>query len=194
MSFTNYHKQMKVPYAVYADFECVLRKINSCKPAPDSSFTLKTEKHVPCGFSYMAVRSNGKTYGPFTYHGEDAVYVFIMWLQNHEREMCEDMVHKRPLVMTPEDWQKHRKVTDCHICNKSLVKHSFLDSIPVYAPETRKYCGQSHGRCCFAAMKSFTGPQRERQLKTQLTGGSRTPKRHVCSAQIRCLWQTLKTQ
>ena len=30
MSFTNHYKQMKVPYTVYADFECVLEKIDGC--------------------------------------------------------------------------------------------------------------------------------------------------------------------
>ena len=165
MSFTNYHKQMKVPYMVYADFECVVEKIHGCEPAPDARCTVKTERHVPCGFSYIAVRSDGKLFGPFNHRGRDAVYVFLMWLQNHEREMHEDMANKRPLVMTPEDWKKHRKTTDCHICNKSLIKHSFLDSIAVHDPSTGKYCGQSHRRCCFAAMKSFTGLQRERQPK-----------------------------
>ena len=50
MSFTNYHKQMKVPYVIYADFECVLEKIEGSEPSPDKSFTVKTEKHEPCGF------------------------------------------------------------------------------------------------------------------------------------------------
>ena len=100
--------------------------------------------------------------------GRDAVYVFFRWLQDHEREMREDMANKRPLVMTSEDWKKHRKATDCHICNKSLFKELFLDSIPVYEPETGKYCGQSHRRCCFTAMKSFTGPRRERQPKDEI--------------------------
>ena len=113
MSFTNYHKQMKVPFLVYADFECVIEKIHGCEPAPDESFTVKTERHVPCGFSYIVVRSDGKLYGPFNHRGRDAVYVFLMWLQNHEREMREDIAHKRPLFMTPEDWKKHRKATDC---------------------------------------------------------------------------------
>ena len=165
MSFTNYHKQMKAPYVVYADFECVLEKLDGCEPAPDASFTVKTERHVPCGFSYIAVRSDGKLFGPFNHRGRDAVYVFLMWLQNHEREMREDMANNRPLVMTPEDWKKHRKATDYHICNKSLIKHSFLDSIAVHNHSTGKYCGQSHRRCYFAAMKSFTRLRRERQPK-----------------------------
>ena len=109
MTFTNYHKQMKVPYVVYADFECVLRQINTCEPDNKQSFTVKTEKHEPCGFSYLIKRSDGKTYGPFTYRGDDVVYVFLRYLQNHEIEMREDMANKRPLVMANEDWQKTQK-------------------------------------------------------------------------------------
>jgi len=43
MSLKNHYKQMKAPYTVYADFECMLEKIDGCKPAPDASFTLKRE-------------------------------------------------------------------------------------------------------------------------------------------------------
>ena len=64
MAFKNYYKQMKVPYVVYADFECVLRKIDTCEP---ESFAVKMEKHEPCGFSYsLVLRSDGQTFGPFT--------------------------------------------------------------------------------------------------------------------------------
>ena len=108
MSFTSYYKQMKVPYAIYADFECVLEKRAGCEPSQDASFTVKTERHVPCGFSYIAARSDGKLFGPFNNRGRDAVYVFFMSLQNHKREIREDMANKRPLEMTPEDWKKHR--------------------------------------------------------------------------------------
>ena len=100
MTFTNFHKQMKAPYVVYAYFECVPKKISSCELDDKKSFTVKTEKHEPCGFSYMVVRSDAETFGSFTHRGEDAVFAFIAWLQNHEREMREDMANKRPLVMT----------------------------------------------------------------------------------------------
>ena len=95
MSFTNHHKQMKAPYVVYADFECLVRKMATCEPDNKQSFTIKTEKHEPCGFSYVVVRSDGQTFGPYTYGGEDAVFVFLGYLQNHEREMRKDMENKR---------------------------------------------------------------------------------------------------
>ena len=69
------------------------------------------------------------------YKAEDAVFVFLTFLQNHEREMREDMASKRPFVMTNEDWQKHRNATECHICNKSLVKDLYCDSMAVYDPD-----------------------------------------------------------
>ena len=162
MSFKNHHKQMKSPYVVYADFEYILRKMHGCEPSPEASFTVKTEKHEPCGFAYTIVRSDGATYGPFNCRGEDAVFVFLSWLKEHERQMRAEMENKRPLVMTPEDWQKHRNATDCHMCNKSLIKATFLDSVSVHNPYTGIYCGQGHRICLLPEMRKFTGQPHEK--------------------------------
>ena len=87
------------------------------------------------------------------YKGEDAVFVFLTFLKNHEREMREDMASKWPLVMTNEDWQKHRNATECHICNKSLPKGFYCDSMAVYDYDSGKYGGQSQRRCYHQAAK-----------------------------------------
>ena len=165
MTFQNYHKQMKVPYVVYADFECLVKKIATCEPDNKHSFTIKTEKQEPCGFSYVIVKSDGQTFGPYTYRGEDAVYTFLTSLLMHEEKMREDMANKRPLVMTKEDWQKHRSATECHICNKGLVKELFLDSMEVYDPDNGKYCGQSHRRCYHQAAKGRYASRENREPK-----------------------------
>jgi len=168
MAFKNHYKQMKAPYVIYADFECVLEKMAGCEPPSDKNFTVKTEKHEPCGFSYIAVRSDGKLLGPFNYRGRDAVYVFLTWLQNHEREMREDMANKRPLVMTPEDWQEYRNAIECHICNKSLMRDQYCDSMAVYDYDSGKYCGQSHRSCYHHAAKNKCTPKERRQPKDEI--------------------------
>ena len=168
MAFKNYYKQMEVPYTVYEDFEYVLRKIHTCKPDNKQSFTVKTEKHEPCGFSYLVVRRDGQSFGPFKYKGEDAVFVFLIFLQIHEREMREDMARKRPLVMTNEDWQKHRNATECYICNKSLVKDLYCDSMAVHDPDSGKYCRQSHRRCYHHAAKNKYAPHEIRKPKDEI--------------------------
>ena len=147
MAFKNFYKQIKAPYVFNADFECVLKKIATCEPDNRQSFTIKTEKHEPCGVSYVIVRSDGQSFGPYTYRGEDAVFDFLRQLQIHEREMLEDMANKRLQVMMNEDWQKHRNATECYICNKSLYKDLYLDLMEVFDPDSGKYCSQSHRRC-----------------------------------------------
>ena len=41
MYFQNFHKQMKAPYVVYADFECIVKKMHTCEPDNKKSFTVK---------------------------------------------------------------------------------------------------------------------------------------------------------
>ena len=165
MTFKNFYKQMKAPYSVYADFECILRRIDTCEPNNKKSFTIKTEKHEPCGFSYVVVRSDGQIQGPFIYRGEDAVYVFLRYLLNHEIQMREDMANKRQLVMKNEDWQKYRNAAECHICDKSLYKDLYLDSMEVFDPDSGKYCGQSHRRCYHQAANNRYAPREIRKPK-----------------------------
>ena len=165
MAFQNYNKQMKAPYVVYADFECVLKKIATCEPGSTKSYKIKTEKHEPCGFSYVIARSDGQTFGPYTYRGEDAVYVFLRYLMSHETEMRKDMANKRPLVMTNQDWQKHKSSAQCHICNKSLHKDLYQDSMEVYDPDSGKYSGQSHRSCCYKAVKGRYTTRENRKPK-----------------------------
>jgi len=153
---------MKAQFVVYADFESLIKKIHGC--AKKDQATLKTEVHEPCGFSYIIVRSDGETYGPFVYRGENAVQVFLTWLQSHEKLMRGELIPK-PIVMTEEDWIKFKAATECHICNESLVKADFIDAFDVYDPNTGKYCGQSHRRCYFNAMRGFEGPMMKRKPK-----------------------------
>ena len=64
--FQNHHKQMKAPFAIYADFEALVEKIQGCHRGPEGvqkSFTEKTERHEACGYSFTVVRSDGEVFG-----------------------------------------------------------------------------------------------------------------------------------
>ena len=133
-AFQNHHKQMKAPYVIYADSEALVRKIPDCERGPESkekSFTEKTERlHVTCGFSCTVVRSDGAATQPVVYRGENAVEVFLSDIPQEEMTIRESLATPKPLVMTAEDWQKHKNANECHICNKNLIKDLFFDPIP----------------------------------------------------------------
>ena len=148
--------------------------------------------HEPCGFSYVVVRSDRQTSGPHTYRGEDAVFEFLRHLLNREREVREDMANKRPLVITNEDWKKFRNARECYICDKSLYKDLYLDSIAVYDPDSGKYCGQSHRRCYHQAAKTDMRRTTLENRKMKSIDGLQTPRKLACSVQTHCLCQTSK--
>lgn len=100
-----------------------MRKIQGC--AKKDKATIKTEVHEPCGFSYIIVRSDGEMYGPFEYRGENAMLVFLTWLQYQEKFMRPEVADTEPIVMTRKDWIKFNTAAKCHICNESLVKAGF---------------------------------------------------------------------
>ena len=162
LSFRNHHKQMKVPYVIYADIEALIRKILGCEIGPDSkkkSYTEKTEWHEACGYSYMVVKSDGEVSVSKVYRGENAVGRFLRDILQEEVKIRESLTVPKPIVMETYDWVKFKSATDCHICNKSLIKDEFFDSLPVWSIEDGEgsekcsYKGQWHKKCFYRAQK-----------------------------------------
>ena len=137
---------MPVPYVIYADFEALIKPIeNTNHSKTDSSYTYKTQEHIPCGFGYIVVRYDGKTNPPVIYRGPDAAGKFLEYLQNEERIIREKLSCKIPMRMTRDDWRAHKKSTSCHVCNKPLNGDSVRDHCHV----TVNYQGAANNECNF---------------------------------------------
>ena len=50
LEFNQYQKSDKAPIITYADFECIIEKIDGYKSMPENSSTTKISEHVPSGF------------------------------------------------------------------------------------------------------------------------------------------------
>ena len=62
ISFKNLFKQIPVPFKIYADFECILKKVdcNSDEFNSNSSYTKEYQGHIPCSFTYKDVCIDNK--------------------------------------------------------------------------------------------------------------------------------------
>ena len=71
--FHNYQKRLPVPFVIYADFEAITRKIDSCSPRGDKSYTQAYQKHEACGFGYKVVCHYDQKYSKpeVLYQGEN---------------------------------------------------------------------------------------------------------------------------
>ena len=53
--FKNYANKMRVPFKIYVDFECILKKCDGARGSCYSSWSVDESDHVPCGFGYKVV-------------------------------------------------------------------------------------------------------------------------------------------
>jgi len=80
LEFNNFNRSTKVPIVVYADFECMTKRIQSSQPDLDKSFTEKYQKHEPSVFCYYILK-NGEPVKECLYSqredGENIAGIFI---------------------------------------------------------------------------------------------------------------------
>ena len=53
LKYNSGEKSLKVPFIIYADLECLFKKINACQNNPEKSYTEKKPKYIPSGYSLI---------------------------------------------------------------------------------------------------------------------------------------------
>ena len=147
-----YHKQLKVPLAIYADFESLTAKIDSVQPNPEKSSTEKYQHHEPCGFSYIVISDYEKcSKPPVVYRREAVVDKFLECLQEEQKYILEKLDFIEPVRIEREEEQAFQDAVNCHICEFELG----ADRVRDHCHLTGKYRGAAHNDCNLNY--SFTG-------------------------------------
>ena len=147
--FKNHHKQLLVPFVIYADFEAITEKVDSCQPNNDKSYTEAYQNHKDCGYGYKVVCCYDDQYSKpvQTYRGENAVYKFMENMLE-EVNCCKSKMKKhfnKPLKMTKENETDFQKAAKCHICD---IKYTNKDvRVRDHCHITGKYRGSAHQDC-----------------------------------------------
>ena len=149
LKFNNFHKQLPVPFVIYADFEAITEKINGCQPNNNKSYTQAYQKHTDCGYGCKVVCCYDDKYTKPVqiYRSEKAVYKF-MEAMLEEVKYCKKVMKKefnKPLRMTKDDEEEFQKAKECHICNKKYNKNDVR--VRDHCHITGQYRGSAHQDC-----------------------------------------------
>ena len=156
LKFNNFHKQLPVPFVIYADFEAITKMVQGCKQSEEMedeknkrSYTEAYQTHEDCGYGYKVVCCYRERYSkPIqTYRGENAVYKFMEKMLE-EVEYCKAVIKKRfnkPLVMTEDDEQRFRTMDGCHICGNKYTDKDVR--VRDHCHITGKFRGSAHQEC-----------------------------------------------
>ena len=64
VKLTKTEYQLRLPFAIYADFESVRRKQDLCESSSSKFFTTQYQQHVPCGSCIYIKCSDGQYFEP----------------------------------------------------------------------------------------------------------------------------------
>ena len=149
LKFKNFLHSERAPFAVYADFESIVKPIDSCEPDPNKSYTKKYQKHEPVSFVYYiksfnegVYPSTKRTYIKENPEDPDPVDVFINWLEEDVKIISE--LGNKKMVITKEEEEQFKQASNCWICGKLL---NLEDRVRDHCHFTGRFRGAAHNRC-----------------------------------------------
>ena len=148
LRFKNFLHSEKVPFVVYADTEALIKEMHNCDPNPQKSYTKKYQKHEPVSFSYYIKCFDNsvcepilRTYTKSTPEEEDAMDVFIKWLEEDVKAIAN--IKPKKMIFTEEDKKRFNKSKECWICEEPLKDNKVRD----HCHYTGRYRGAAHNSC-----------------------------------------------
>ena len=148
LRFKNFLHSEKAPFAIYADFESLVKSMDNCDPDPNKSYTKKYQKHEPTSFSYYIKCFIDGVYKPILRkytktktEDADAMDVFISWLEEDVKAIAN--IEPKEMIFTEEDMEQFNKASDCWICGESLGN----DRVRDHCHFTGRYRGPAHNSC-----------------------------------------------
>ena len=110
IKFKNYEKQIPIPFKIYADTECLLKRIN----ISEGKYTKLYQKHIPNSIVAKLVCIDNR----FTLPNIKVKIVSIILLNGflHKKESNNNHFNRK-LKMMIEDENNYQNSQDCWICN-----------------------------------------------------------------------------
>ena len=113
-------KSLKIPFIIYADLQCVLKKVRSCQNNPENSYTEKKVKHKPSGYAWCSICSFDDTKNKrYFYRGKDCIEKFCKDLKELGTEII-NFEEKEMIPLTNKEINSYEKQKLWHICEKKF--------------------------------------------------------------------------
>ena len=118
IKYNHGEKSIKIPFTIYADLECLLKKMSTCQNHKSS--TTKINKHTPSGYSIFTNCSFDESKNKISYYrGDDCMKKFCKDLREHSKKII-NYEKKKVISLTTEEKVHYNEQKVCYICKKEF--------------------------------------------------------------------------
>ena len=142
IKFKNYDKQIPISFKIYADTECLLKRIS----INEGKYTKLYQKHIPNSIGAKLVCFDNRfTLPTKIFTGNNCINNSIKCIFEQQKQINQtiDEHLNKKLKTTIEDGNNYQNSKDCWICDEKLDKHNVRDHYHI----TGKYRGAAHSWC-----------------------------------------------
>ena len=142
VKFKNTQNQIKAPFVIVADFECLTKPIQKCDQNPGHSSTQAYQNHEPSGFTVHVLGMDRK---PVEYRGKNTVKKFIETIKGLEKVIIAKVESNCPMkpLTNEQKWDFKDPDGVCHFCKKPCGEDRVRDHDHI----TGEYRGMAHNFC-----------------------------------------------
>ena len=144
IKFSNFNKKNPIPFKIYADSECLLKRININK----GGYTKLYQKHIPNSIGAKLVCIDNRfTLPTKIFTGSNSIKEFIEWVFE-QKKYCNQIINKhfnKKLKMAIEDEDNYQNWQNCWICDEKIINNK--DKARDHCHITGKYRGAAHKKC-----------------------------------------------
>ena len=146
IKFTNYEKQVPIPFKIYADTEFFLNRTNSYTGEHKNIKNNKILRTFSNSIGAKLVCIDDRfTLPVITFKGKNCINKFIWWIINQNKQIKEIITNhfNSELIMTAQHEEIYNNSPICWICNEELNADKVRDHCHV----TGKFRGAAHNQC-----------------------------------------------
>ena len=141
MKFKNFNNQIPMPFKIYADSECLLKRVNINK----GGYMKLYQKHIPNSIGAKLVCiDNDFTLPTKIFTGSNSIKEFIKWVFE-QKKYCNQIINKhfnKKLKMAIKDEDNYQNWQNCWICDEKIINNK--DKARDHCHITVKYRGAAH--------------------------------------------------
>lgn len=151
VEFKDFQKQLKCPFAIYADFETMMTPFLTYDNDPQQPSSNDINIHTPISYSYLIKCSFNPHLDKIVKYSQNNITNTEDCVDHFVRNLYEDCIRlyqnhicvPQDMIFTDDDLRNFSNQTSCHICGNLLNN----DRVRDHCHLTGKFNGYAHNKC-----------------------------------------------